>query len=59
MLICQNCKHDLHPEANADRVTCQHCATSFDLTPSGYIRRIRLPQHIVERMQKEQEGGRV
>jgi hypothetical protein len=57
-MTCPNCKHDLHPQVNDSGVTCRHCATTCDLTPSGHIRRVRIPPHAQQMTREELEGNR-
>lgn len=55
-MTCLNCKKDLHPTIGAPEVACGHCATVFDLTASGHIRRVRIPPHAQQMTREEREG---
>lgn len=39
-MICPNCKTTMKPEPNAETVKCNHCASEWQLTLSGHIRRL-------------------
>lgn len=39
-MICPNCRTTMKPEPNAKTVLCTNCASEWQLTDSGYIRRL-------------------
>lgn len=43
-MTCPNCKATIRPGVNEPTVTCGHCASVWELTPSGHIRRVKVTE---------------
>lgn len=39
-MVCPNCKAEMKREPNAPTVRCTNCASEWQLTDSGHIRRL-------------------